>query len=83
MCLIAMSMIQEDAIFTPVSAHACLHGVRFTPVQFNTQDGEADLVEFKAIFNMNSWKSTAEEIEEGQAMNGSAKERTADVVVEH
>ena len=30
----------------PVSAHVCLHGVRFTPVQFNTQDGEADLVEF-------------------------------------
>ena len=32
---------------------------------------------------MNSWKSTAEEIKEGQAMNGLVEQRTVDVVVEH
>ena len=61
-------------------------------MQFNTQKGEADLVEFtisyrksRTIFDMNTLKSTAEEIEEDerQAMNEFVEERTVDVVVEH
>lgn len=61
-------------------------------MQFNTQKGEADLVEFtisyhksRAIFHMNTLKPTAEEIKEDekQAMNEFVEERTVDVVVEH
>ncbi|EYE99337.1 uncharacterized protein EURHEDRAFT_541240 [Aspergillus ruber CBS 135680] len=66
--------------------------ITYETVQFNTQKGEADHVEFtisysqaQGGFSNNKWKSVVEQFEieenERQAMNGYVEERTVDVAI--
>lgn len=66
--------------------------ITYETVQFNTQKGEADHVEFtisysqaRGGFSNNKWKSVVEQFKikenERQAMNGYVEERTVDIAI--